>query len=113
MQGAILRKSHVSVAFNEFPTFDNITVRERLEFFAVAKGVREAVLDRHIRRYAEPLRLWHCMEKGTKQLTRSEKKLLYICMAMLGSSVVVLLENPTDELDDVARQNFWNVVYGL
>lgn len=101
--GARLRKD-LGFSPSEASYFDNLTVRENLQFVADVKGVP---YDK-INYLATMLEL--NLSKKAKELSLGNKKKMSIVMAFLSSPKVIILDEPTEGLDPLIKQNFYKLV---
>ncbi len=90
-----------------FTLYGSLSVRENLDFFAdlyqVAPKVRE-------QRIGDLLRLTHldrAAERRAEHLSGDMKKKLALVCALIYSSQVLFLDQPSTGVDPVSRRDFW------
>jgi ABC-2 type transport system ATP-binding protein len=92
-----------------FSSFDRITVRETIQYYARLFGCRNADVDGLIA-------LANLTDKSNEQfqnLSGGLKQRLGIAIALVNDPEVVFLDEPTTGLDPRARREVWEVLLGL
>jgi ABC-2 type transport system ATP-binding protein len=92
-----------------FSSFDKITVRETLQYYARLFGCRNTDVDGLIE-------LAHLTDKSNerfKNLSGGLKQRLGIAIALVNDPEVVFLDEPTTGLDPRARREVWKVLLSL
>jgi ABC-2 type transport system ATP-binding protein len=110
----IAKKKHdivnrIGVLPQGFSSFDRITVRETLQYYARLYCGRKTDIDRLIA-------LVNLMDKSKEQyknLSGGLKQRLGIALALVNDPEVVFLDEPTTGLDPHARHEVWEVLKGL
>ncbi|CAI5453900.1 unnamed protein product [Caenorhabditis angaria] len=88
------------------PIFDQLTVEEHLWFINGLKGNKDdCKFQAEMRRLLENVNLIDKKHKFSSNLSGGMKRKLCVCMALIGSSEVVLLDEPTAGLDPGARKD--------
>lgn len=103
IHGHKLRKE-VGYSPSEASYFENLTVYENLRFVADVKGVSYDRIDY----LATQLEL--NLSKKAKELSLGNKKKMAIVMALLSSPKVIILDEPTEGLDPLIKQNFFKLM---
>jgi len=90
--------------------FDDLTVREHLEFYAGLKGydkqkVKEAA-DEKIREVG----LTEKEHVRSKSLSGGMKRKLSVGIALMGDSRIVFLDEPTSGMDPFSRRSTWDII---
>ena len=101
-------KKRIGVLPQEFNTFDSLTVRENLQYFA---GMFGSSVD--IDRLIKLVDLEDKRNEQYKKLSGGLKQRLGAAMALVNDPEVVFLDEPTAGLDPKARHEVWNVIRGL
>jgi ABC-2 type transport system ATP-binding protein len=100
--------SRIGVLPQNFSSFDRITVRETLQYYARVFGCRadiDALMDlTHLR--DKSAALFNTLSGGLKQR-------LGIAVALVSDPEIVFLDEPTTGLDPHARRQVWEVLKGL
>jgi len=92
-----------------FSSFDRITVRETLQYFARLFGCKSTAVDGLI----ELADLGDKTHEQFKNLSGGLKQRLGIAVALVNDPEVVFLDEPTTGLDPRARRAVWEVLRGL
>jgi len=99
----------IGVLPQEFSSFDRITVRETIQYYARLFGRRNTDVDGLIA-------LAHLEDKNHEQfknLSGGLKQRLGIAIALVNDPEVVFLDEPTTGLDPRARREVWDVLLSL
>jgi ABC-2 type transport system ATP-binding protein len=110
----VTKKKHaiiprIGVLPQGFSSFDRITVRETLQYYARLFRCRHADIERLIA-------LVNLQDKSAeqyKELSGGLKQRLGIAVALVNDPEVVFLDEPTTGLDPRARREVWEVLLGL
>ena len=110
----VTKKKHdivprIGVLPQGFSSFDRITVRETLQFYARLFRRRNADVDGLI----ELVDLKDKTEEHYKNLSGGLRQRLGIAIALVNDPEVVFLDEPTTGLDPRARRDVWDVLLGL
>jgi ABC-2 type transport system ATP-binding protein len=92
-----------------FSSFDRITVRETIQYYARLFNCRNADID-------ELIELANLKDKSKEQfmnLSGGLKQRLGIAITLVNNPEVVFLDEPTTGLDPRARREVWDVLLGL
>jgi len=101
-------KKRIGVLPQEFNTFDSLTVRENLQYFA---GMFGSSVD--IDSLIKLVDLEDKRNEQYKKLSGGLKQRLGVAMALVNDPEIVFLDEPTAGLDPKARHGVWNVIRGL
>jgi len=101
-------KKRIGVLPQEFNTFDSLTVRENLQYFA---GMFGSSVD--IDGLIKLVDLEDKRNEQYKKLSGGLKQRLGVAMALVNDPEIVFLDEPTGGLDPKARHEVWNVIRGL
>jgi len=101
-------KKMIGVLPQEFSSFDNLRVRETLEFYASLYATRRSV-DELVRL----MDLGEHSRKLYKNLSGGLKQRVGIAVALVNDPEIVFLDEPTTGLDPAARREVWRVIAGL
>ncbi|CAL8076433.1 unnamed protein product [Calicophoron daubneyi] len=94
-------------------TFDDLTVSENLQFYYTLKGVSKEEADEESDKLLHKLELSEKRNELTKTLSAGQKRKLSVAIAFLGNASVVVLEDPTSEVDFGSKQSLWRLISGL
>jgi len=101
-------KKRIGVLPQEFNTFDSLTVRENLQYFA---GMFGSSVD--VDGLIKLVDLEDKRNEQYKKLSGGLKQRLGVAMALVNDPEIVFLDEPTGGLDPKARHEVWNVIRGL
>jgi ABC-2 type transport system ATP-binding protein len=101
--------SRIGVLPQGFSSFDRITVRETLQYYARLYRGRNTDIDRLI----DLVNLKDKSKEQYRNLSGGLKQRLGIALALVHDPEVVFLDEPTTGLDPHARHDVWQVLQGL
>ena len=87
-----------------------LTVNEHLYLFAALKGVPAANVAAEAARSLELVGLTEKALVRVAALSGGQKRKLSVCLAFLGGSKVVFLDEPTSGMDPYSRRSTWNIL---
>ncbi|CAL1544560.1 unnamed protein product [Lymnaea stagnalis] len=90
--------------------FDNLTVEEHVIFFGMLKGVPKSDILAQSSEMLKDMELLPKLKAKSKTLSGGMKRKLSVCIALIGNSKVVFLDEPSSGLDPNARRNIWTVL---
>ncbi|MFF8435749.1 ABC transporter ATP-binding protein [Streptomyces bacillaris] len=88
---------------------NSLTVKEAVYFSAHLRGVAAKAARRERDALLELLGLTHLAGKVARQLSGGERRLLQIAVTLVGSPPVLILDEPTNELDPSRRRQVWQL----
>jgi len=108
---ADLIKPHVGYMSQKFSLYDDMTVRENLDFISRMYGVpnRNAAIGRTIER----MNLGRFRDQLAGTLSGGWKQRLALSACMIHEPRLLLLDEPTAGVDPMARRDFWDEVHKL
>ena len=107
-------KNVIGYMSQRFSLYDDLTVRENLEFFGSVYGLGGMRLDRAIRRILGMAGIGDDTEKAiVKKLPGGVKQRLALGAAILHDPEILFLDEPTSGVDPIMRRNFWDIIYGF
>lgn len=89
-------------------SLNHLTVGEAVYFAAHLRGVRNARRERD-----ELLELWRITglrDRDSSRLSGGQSRLLRLAVAMAGRPAILILDEPTNDLDPVNRKHVWDVL---
>jgi ABC-2 type transport system ATP-binding protein len=104
-------KRHVGYMTQQFSLYQDLTVRENLEFVARLYGVPEPIAA--ARSMIERLGLEGRQTQLAGQLSGGWKQRLALGACTLPNPQLLLLDEPTAGVDPQARREFWNEIHAL
>lgn len=89
--------------------FDDLTVREHIEFFSRLKGLKNNV-EREVEKYVRLLKLENKIDARAGSLSGGMKRKLSVGIALCADSKVVLFDEPSSGVDPSARRALWDLL---
>src|SRR5512143_2736195 len=106
-------KPNIGYMSQKFALYDDLTVRENLEFYA---GVYEIPLNEEQKRINEVLHMAGLERRTgafTSELSGGWRQRLALGCALIHHPPLLFLDEPTSGVDPVARREFWDLIYQL
>lgn len=106
-------KRNIGYMSQKFSLYDDLTVRENINFFSGIYGVSK---NRKKERMEWALEMAGIKDKAdavTKTLPGGFKQRLALGCAVLHEPPVIFLDEPTSGVDPVSRRGFWKLIYGM
>ncbi len=106
-------KQRIGYMAQRFNLYDDLTVRENLDFFADIYRVRGKERDQRIARLLEFARLTRFQDRRAAQLSGGMQKKLALACALVHRPEILLLDEPTTGVDPISRREFWDILADL
>jgi ABC-2 type transport system ATP-binding protein len=97
----------------KFSLYGDLTVRENLDFFASAYGLRGEARRRRVSWAIEQFELGAHLELTSARLPGGFKQRLAMAAALLHEPEILFLDEPTSGTDPLARREFWRRITAL
>nr|WP_297529787.1 ATP-binding cassette domain-containing protein [uncultured Roseateles sp.] len=104
-------RRNIGYVSQKFALYGNLSVRENLEFFAGAYGLRGRALADRVKTVIEQFDLDPDATSG--QLPGGYKQRLAMGASLLHEPEILFLDEPTSGIDPLARRAFWRTITGL
>ncbi|MEZ5724986.1 MAG: ATP-binding cassette domain-containing protein [Paracoccaceae bacterium] len=104
-------RARIGYVAQKFALYGNLTVRENLEFFGGAYGLRRKALQQRIRAALEQFELDPAAKSGL--LPAGFKQRLAMATGLLHQPGILFLDEPTSGIDPLARRAFWRTITAL
>lgn len=106
-------RSKIGYMSQKFSLYNDLTVRQNLNFYGAAYGLTPEKLEKRI---AETLEMAGLKGKGnikTQELSGGWRQRLALGVAILHNPEVIFLDEPTAGVDPLSRRAFWELLYEL
>lgn len=90
--------------------YDDLTVKEHLELFAVFKGSDPATIQAEVLKMIADLNLKEKTNELSKNLSGGQRRRLSTGIAFIGNSKFIVLDEPTSGMDTSARRYIWEIL---
>ncbi|CDW54523.1 ABC transporter, ATP binding protein [Trichuris trichiura] len=90
--------------------FDNLTVKEHLQFYGSIKGVDPQIKEREIDALLYDTKLMNKKNELAANLSGGMKRKLSIAIAFIGGAKIVILDEPTAGVDPYSRRAIWDLL---
>jgi len=107
-QQEMIRQS-IGYMSQRFSLYDDLTVRENLQFFGSLYGIGGNVLRKRILEAIELSGIGASADSLTKDLPAGIKQRLALGAATMHHPEILFLDEPTSGVDPATRQNFWKL----
>lgn len=104
-------RNHIGYMPGKFSLYEDLSVKENLEFFATIFGTtikKSYDLIKEIYQQIEPFN-----DRKAGALSGGMKQKLALCAALIHYPKVLFLDEPTTGVDPVSRKEFWQIIKGL
>lgn len=104
-------KKHIGYMSQKFSLFEDLTVRENIEFFGGIYGLSRKELKEKGNDLIQRLGMEKEAEKLVGSLPLGWKQKISFSTAILHQPKIVFLDEPTGGVDPITRRQFWDMIY--
>ena len=106
-------KRSIGFMTQKFSLYDDLTVRENLEFLAAVHELRGAKAKQRIEEMYQRYRLTDLKNQLAGTMSGGQKQRLALAGAVLHEPELLLLDEPTSAVDPQSRREFWDALFDL
>ncbi len=106
-------KPQIGYMSQKFALYEELTVRENLEFYAGVYGVRGRLASGRLRTVLDEIGLTDHAQMRAGRLSGGWRQRLAMGCALVHQPRLLFLDEPTSGVDPVARREFWDRIYML
>lgn len=104
-------KKNIGYMSQKFSLYENMTVRENIEFYGGVYGLRMREIKPRMDDLLEKLEFIDVRDKLVESLPLGWKQKLAFSTAIFHDPQIVFLDEPTSGVDPVTRRQFWDLIY--
>ena len=106
-------RRHIGYMTQKFSLFEDITVRENLEFLAAVQGVPKGGAKRRVDELVDEFRFGDRQRQLAGTLSGGQKQRLALVGAIVHGPELLFLDEPTSAVDPESRRDFWDKLFEL
>lgn len=106
-------KKRIGYMSQRFSLYEDLTVKENLDFFAGVYGVSQSIFAERLHWALELAGLQGQETCMTRSLSGGMKQRLALACAVLHEPELLFLDEPTAGVDPLSRRRFWDLIYSL
>lgn len=106
-------KNKIGYMSQKFSLYEDLTIKENLEFYAGLYSLSDAESKRRIAEMIEMAGLSGREDEMTSRLSGGWRQRLALGCSILHNPPIVFLDEPTGGVDPKARRLFWDIIYKL
>src|SRR5512137_2864262 len=110
---AELIRPQVGYMSQKFALYDELTMRENLEFYAGVYGLHRRERTRRVQDVLQMLGLLERQNDRAGELSGGWRQRLALGTALVHQPKLLFLDEPTSGVDPSARRAFWDLIYDL
>lgn len=103
----------ISYMSQQYAPLDKLTVEQNLEILGKMRGLSSQELEKAISQLLTDLEIEDYRYKKGKNLSGGLKRLTSFAMTLIGSSDIILLDEPTNDVDPIRREKQWQLLQKL
>jgi ABC-2 type transport system ATP-binding protein len=106
-------RSHIGYMTQKFSLFEDLTVRENLEFLAAIQGVPRRRTRARIDELVEQYHFGDLQRQLAGTMSGGQKQRLALACAVIHEPELLFLDEPTSAVDPESRRDFWEKLFEL
>lgn len=106
-------RSNLGYMAQKFSLYGSLTVRQNLEFFAAAYGIKFLERKKRVEEIIDVFNFKDVENQKAQDLPLGFKQRLSMACALIHNPPILFLDEPTSGVDVVTRRDFWNHITSL
>ncbi len=106
-------RAKIGYMAQKFSLYGDLTVRQNLNFFSAAYGLRGKRQKERIRWALDSFELAEIQDNDSEDLPLGYKQRLALAAALMHEPEILFLDEPTSGIDPLARREFWSHINAL
>jgi ABC-2 type transport system ATP-binding protein len=106
-------RTRIGYMTQKFSLFDDLTVRENLEFMAAVQDMPKAAANRRIDELVQQYRFEDRQKQLAGTMSGGQKQRLALAAAVIHKPELLFLDEPTSAVDPESRRDFWEKLFDL
>jgi ABC-2 type transport system ATP-binding protein len=106
-------RPHIGYMTQKFSLFEDLSVRENLEFLAAIQGVPKAKTKSRIDELVEQYHFGDRQQQLAGSMSGGQKQRLALACAVIHEPELLFLDEPTSAVDPESRRDFWEKLFEL
>ncbi|HEY8329515.1 MAG TPA: ABC transporter ATP-binding protein [Rhodanobacter sp.] len=106
-------RPHIGYMTQKFSLFEDLSVRENLEFLAAIQGVPKAKTKRRVDELIGQYHFGDRQKQLAGTLSGGQKQRLALACAVIHEPELLFLDEPTSAVDPESRRDFWEKLFEL
>lgn len=106
-------RPHIGYMTQKFSLFEDLTVRENLEFLAAIQGVPKTKTKSRIDELIEQYHFGNRQKQLAGTMSGGQKQRLALACAVIHEPELLFLDEPTSAVDPESRRDFWEKLFEL
>ncbi len=106
-------RSNLGYMAQKFSLYGSLTVRQNLEFFAAAYGIKFLERKKRVEEIIDVFNFKEVENQKSQDLPLGFKQRLSMACALIHNPPILFLDEPTSGVDVVTRRDFWNHITSL
>jgi ABC-2 type transport system ATP-binding protein len=106
-------RTRIGYMTQKFSLFEDLTVRENLEFLAAVQGLKKAAAKTRVDELVERYDFADRQKQLAGTLSGGQKQRLALAGAVVHKPELLFLDEPTSAVDPESRRDFWDALFAL